>query len=785
MTMTGLPRSENVNDRRSGSHYSRSPKAGADGHLPDSAVVFPESAELPASSRAFLDSLLRVQLLNRSSVGLFLRENATRRDQFANADSLGQALVQAGLLTPYQLDRVQSGMMHGLILGNHRVLERLGAGSMGVVFLGEHLLLKRRVAIKVLPVDDDLPPSILERFYGEMCVLADLHHPNIVTAFDAGRLPPQQPGAPWLHYLVMELVPGGDIEQYVIDHGILPIPQACHWIRQAACGLQEAHDHHLIHRDLKPSNLLLTLDGQVKLVDFGLARRFSSQITDPTCLLGSIEFMAPEQSLDPSAVDGRADIYGLGASLFWILSGQTPYAEEKSVARALRALQVDRPRRLRVFRPDAPPELDALIDKMMDRDPSQRPALPVTVMNALTRFATPAAPAWEIYDVGQDAAPALAQPSNGADAAGTADAPWKVLVVHDDAVMRRIIWEALEPLGCLVGEAKNGEKALALVRNEPCDLVLMKLSLPDMSGTAVCEQLRQRPPRPHIKIVFLTDRRDRQDLAESLALGADDCIAQPPDMRQLAAKVQYLLRLKDAQDRTDVLARNLMMSNRQLEDSLEARATDVRRAHDALLFAMAKMAEQRDGETAAHSRRLQRYCRALAEALVHDPSWSGILNGPFLEQVERCVPLHDIGKLGLPDALLSKPGPLNPSERALMETHTLIGANMLDALAREYGGSLGFLTAATVIVRYHHERWDGSGYPDGLSGDSIPPAGRIVSLPDVYDALRRKRLYKPARTHEEAVKTILETDGQFDPSVLQAFEACHEKFRKIYQQNSD
>src|SRR5262249_27711162 len=162
--------------------------------------------------------------------------------------------------------------------------------------------------------------------------------------------------------------------QYVIDHGILPVAQACNWFRQAACGLQEAHDHHLVHRDIKPSNLLLSENNQVKLVDFGLARRFVSQITDPSCLLGSIEFMAPEQSFDPSAVGPQADIYGLGAALFWVLTGQTPYPEERSLAKALRALQFNKPRRLRALRSDVPEELDALVDRMLARDPAQRPA---------------------------------------------------------------------------------------------------------------------------------------------------------------------------------------------------------------------------------------------------------------------------------------------------------------------------------------------------------------------------------------------------------------------------
>jgi response regulator RpfG family c-di-GMP phosphodiesterase/tRNA A-37 threonylcarbamoyl transferase component Bud32 len=781
--MTGMNHPDDTGERRPRSRYSRGSVAGG-GRPVEGPSFIPDDTELPSASRAFLDTLLRTQLVGRSSVGVFLRDSAGRPDQLANVDALGDALVQAGLLTPYQLDRVQSGTLHGLILGNHRVLERLGSGSMGVVFLAEHTLLKRRVAVKVLPVDDNLPPALQERFYSEMRVLADLHHPNIVMAFDAGRLPAPSPGSAALHYMVMELVPGGDLEQHVIDHGILPIAQATDWIRQAACGLQEAHDHHLIHRDIKPSNLLLTLDGQVKLVDFGLARQFSSQLTDPSCLLGSIEFMPPEQSLDPSAVDGRADIYGLGATLFWILSGQTPYPEEKSVARALRALQCNRPRRLRSLRADVPPELDALIDKMLERDPAQRPALPVTVMNALNRFAAPAAPPWEIYDIEHPNEPAAhVKPSSQL---ASTDSTWKVLIVHNEPAMQDAIRKVLEPLGCMIGDVADGDTALSIIRDEPCDLVLLKQNLPDMTGYEVCKQLRERPPRAHIKIVVLSDRPDKNDLAEALARGADECVAYPLDLRRLAAKVQYMLRLKDAQDRTDILARNLLLANRQLEDSLQARAGDVRQAHDALLFAMAKMAEQREGETAGHCRRLQHYCRMLGEQLADDPAWATVVSAPFLQQVERCVPLHDIGKIGLPDSLLTKPGPLDASERALMETHTLIGASMLDALGREYGESLGFLAAATVIVRYHHERYDGQGYPDGLSGDSIPPAGRIVALADVYDALRRKRFHKPALTHEDATRFLLQRcDGQFDPAVLEAFEARQERFKKIYQQMFD
>jgi response regulator RpfG family c-di-GMP phosphodiesterase len=780
MTMTGAFRQQGMDERRLHGGKAANVKPSAEGES-----LLPDCPGLPQSGRNFLDELLRLQLVGRSAAGLFLQQSADHLNDFADEEVLGNALVQAGLLTNYQLDRVMAGTTHGLILGNYRVLERLGSGSMGVVFLGEHMLLRRRVALKVLPVDDNLPSAILERFYGEMRILADLHHPNIVMAYDAGKLPGPAPNMPILHYLVMELVNGGDLEQYVVDHGPVPIPQACDWIRQAACGLQEAHDHHLIHRDIKPSNLLLSSQGEIKLVDFGLARQFCSQLTDPRALLGSIEFMAPEQSFDPSAVGGQADIYGLGATLFWILTGQTPFPQERSVARALRALQTERPRRLRTFLPEAPAELDAFINCMLDRDPSQRPALPVAVMNALSRFAAPAAPRWEIYDLEAQTESAPSAPSTSAEPVpeGAPSQGWRVLIGAPDPQLRELIRASLEPLGCLCAEAGDGELALEIARGEPPDLLLLDVRLPRADGHEVCRQLRDRPPRPHLKIFLMKERGGTNDLTEALACGADDCVSKPFDARQLAAKVQYTLRLKDAQDRADSLARNLLLANRQLEHSLQARAGDVRRAQDALLFAMTKMVESKEGETAGHMRRLQLYCRALGECVAKDPSWASIASGPFLDQLERCVPLHDIGKIGIDDAILRKPGTLDPQERTLVQSHTLIGSSILDALAREYGESLAFLAVASVIVRYHHERYDGQGYPDGLAGDVIPPAARIVTLADVYDALRRKRCHKQALSHAEAVHLILEgSPGQFDPAVLRAFAVCQDEFGKIFHQ---
>src|SRR5262249_54916481 len=219
------------------------------------------------------------------------------------------------------------------------------------------------------------------------------------------------------------------------------------------------------------------------------------------------------------------------------------------------------------------------------------------------------------------------------------------------------------------------------------------------------------------------------------------------------------------------------LANRQLELSLEASKADVRQAHDALLFTMAKMAESRDGETAGHLRRLQRYVRVLAEQAARQRPWMGLVDARFLQQLERCVPSHDTGKLGRPDDVLLKPAALSAAERALVEQHPLIGDRILEALGREHGEALDFLSMARDIVRSHHERYDGRGYPDRLPGDAIPPAARLVAVADVYDALRRERLHKPAMGHAGAVGVILKgPPRQFDPAPLKAFEACPRPF---------
>jgi response regulator RpfG family c-di-GMP phosphodiesterase len=806
------PQNDGMEDRQLfGSGAEVAPISSAEPALAESLVDFlgPDCPSLPPAGTDFLERILRTQLVAPALIRRFLDQNTTRLNDYTDAMILGRELVQADLLTPYQLDRIMAGTVHGLILGNYKVRERLGAGTMGVVFLAEHYLMKRRVAIKVLPVDESCAQTLLDRFYSEILVLADLHHPNIVMAYDAGELLPCGARMPPLLYMVMELVDGGDLEQYTMEHGRTTIPQGCDWIRQAACGLQEAHDHHLIHRDMKPSNLLLTRKGQVKLVDFGLVRQFSSVMTSPRVLLGSVEFMSPEQSRDPTTVGAQSDIYGLGASLFWFLTGELPFPRSKSLAAALRALQHERPRRLRTLRPDAPQELDDLIDRMLDADPNRRPALPIAIMNGLTPFCT--RPTSSVLDlelenpirqihrgsgIGDRGSQAGKTP--GGEPSTFLDSPYsilhpqssnqgrRVLIVDDEPSIHELCARTLEPQGFQCESAETGGKGLEILRNRPCEVILLDLKLPDKDGYEMCRTLRSYPYPPNLRVIVVSGVPDQTELSEALVRGADDYLAKPFNPRELLAKVQHAFLQKNALDQYDKLHRNLRSSNDQLEHSLVARDVDIRQAQNALLFAMAKMAESRDGETSGHMRRLQQYARCLGKKAAEDLAWSGVVNANFIEEMTRCVPLHDIGKIAVPDLILLKPGKLEPAERAQMERHTIIGYDILESLSREHGQSLPFLGMAMTIVRSHHERYDGKGYPDHLQGDNIPEAARVVAIADVYDALRRKRHHKQALPHAQTVRQILEgSPGQFDPFLLRTFSACEHDFERIFQEVGD
>lgn len=350
-----------------------------------------------------------------------------------------------------------------------------------------------------------------------------------------------------------------------------------------------------------------------------------------------------------------------------------------------------------------------------------------------------------------------------------------LLLVVDDTPDNLALMASLLREQYKVKVASGGEKALRIAQTAPFpDLILLDIMMPDMDGYAVCRQLKADPATRDIPVVFLTALSEQADEQAGLELGAVDYITKPLSAPILLARVRNHIRLKEATD--FIRDKNLF-----LEAEVERRTTDVRAIQDVTILAMASLAETRDNETGNHIRRTQHYVRALAEELRGHPRFTDALTDTTIDLLYKSAPLHDIGKVGIPDSILLKPGKLTASEWEIMKTHATLGH---DAIARAEGqltdGTPSFLHFAREIAYAHHEKWDGSGYPRGLKGDEIPVSARLMALADVYDALISKRVYKDAMTHEQAAAIIREgRGGHFDPDVTDAFTRIASRFLDI------
>ena len=685
-------------------------------------------------------------------------------------------LTEYGLLTEYQAGRIEAGTTSGLVMGNYRILERIGAGGMGVVFKAEHIDLRRPVAIKVLALSSQSDPRILGRFLSEMRAVARLQHPNIVAAIDAGKCESPGPDSPELRYFVMEFVPGQDLEEHVKEHGPLGPTQACDVIHQIASALAEAHEHQLVHRDIKPSNIRLTPEGQAKLLDFGLALNWNNRITQPGTMLGTMEYMAPEQASDAGSVDIRADLYGLGGTLYWCLTGQPPFPPRGSLAEQIARRLTQPPPSPRLLRADLPIELDRIVTRMLAREPAERFANPRAVMNALVPFLNPEA---------HSSSAVLRQPIGSQSSASfTSEKSHRLLIIDDDAQLREFTRFALQIENVHCDEASNGEDGLRMVRAAIYDLVLLDIDMPGMNGHQVCQRLREDPPSPHLKIIMFSGRASPDEMAQIMNDGADDFLSKPFSVVQLQARVKAALRLKMAQQRAEVLNEHLLSVNRNLEAHITAKDADFSASRKVLVLALAELVAARNETSPAHLTRMQQYCRRLAGAAAQSDSYRRHIDDHFIDMLVCCVPLHNIGYSNLPDALLKKPDRLTTEERLFMETHTVQGADILLKVARKHGVVGGFLQTALDVIRHHHERYDGQGYPDRLAGEAIPLAARIVAICDVYDALRSRRPHKPPLSHATALEVIVnQCRGQFDPHLLQALTGCAADFERIFRDN--
>jgi response regulator RpfG family c-di-GMP phosphodiesterase/serine/threonine protein kinase len=770
-----------------GYHYSpeRVRRTSGPGSSPKSATTGSDVV----TATEFLDRILDSRLLSAEELDQFLAGQPALVE--GDTRSLMEAFVGQGLLTEYQVTRLLSGQTFGLVLGNYRMVERLGAGGMGVVYKAEHIHMKRSVAIKVLVTKEDRNSVFLQRFYSEMQATAVLSHPNIVLAFDAGEIVVPNSPDEILRYLVMEYVPGKNLEQYVLDNGSLPIAEACEYIRQAASGLQHAFERGLVHRDIKPSNLILTPQKQVKILDFGLARLCRRRHTEAHTMLGSVDYMAPEQARDARSVDIRADIYGLGGTLYWLLTGHKPFPGDRPIIEELLARQKETPQPLEQARSDIPPELQSLVQQMMALEPSGRYPTPTAVMTALNAFLEQKSPTTlpVSLTLGAEAAQAaeygnLADPSTDDLPAGHRGR--RALVLSPSAKIRVMCRTTLEAHGLECSEACDDGEARAKLAQNPHDLLLVDAQLPDGTALQICTQIRAEPPAPHFKLILLTPRNTAEWIGLGQKANVDDCLPRSVSARELANRIRAVLRIKESEERSDYLASQLLRTSQQLEQALRLRDCNLYQAQDVLIFAMAKMAELRGLETGSHLLRLQGYVRVLAEEAMRLPAFAGLIDDAFVRMLERCVLLHDIGKVAIPDNVLLKPGRFDAEERCVMESHTTVGAEILLAVARQHGASLGFLQMAIDVARHHHERWDGTGYPNGLAGDAIPLSARIVTIADVYDALRSKLVYKPGLTHSQAKRLILDSNpGQFDPALLIAFRNSEATLDRIFLQTKD
>jgi len=354
-----------------------------------------------------------------------------------------------------------------------------------------------------------------------------------------------------------------------------------------------------------------------------------------------------------------------------------------------------------------------------------------------------------------------------------------VVLVVDDTPENLALMSALLRDEYVVRVANSGERALRLAQDKPPDLILLDVMMPGMDGYEVLRQLQAAPSTRGIPVVFLTARGDVEDEKRGLELGAVDYIAKPISPPIVMARVRSHLALKASAD-------FLRDKAAYLESEVERRTREVVAIQDVTIMAMASLAETRDSDTGNHIRRTQHYVRALALALRGHPRFAGQLDEHAIDLLFRSAPLHDIGKVGIPDRILLKPGRLTPEEFAIMKRHAALGHAAIDQAERALGTDVGFLRMAKEIALSHHECWDGSGYPAGLRGDAIPVSARLMALADVYDALISRRVYKEGMPHARAAGIIREgRGGQFDPDVVDAFCALEEEFQSIARRYAD
>lgn len=354
----------------------------------------------------------------------------------------------------------------------------------------------------------------------------------------------------------------------------------------------------------------------------------------------------------------------------------------------------------------------------------------------------------------------------------------RVLIVDDCDMHRRIVRKILEG-EYEITEAKDGEEALRAVLDFEPDIVLLDVMMPRLNGFESCRRIKLGPCGEFTQVILLTGRASKEDVLKGYQAQADDYLVKPFHPEELLSKVRVQFRLRQATKRVWELNAELQRFGLQMEGLAEKRGIEIVETQDAAVFALAQLAESRDNETGEHLVRMRSYSQVLAEELSRSGPYTDEIDRRFMSDLYRSSPLHDIGKVGIRDSILLKPGRLTSSEFEEMKQHVILGAETLESAMRQ-SSAAGFLGMASDVARYHHERFDGKGYCQGLRGQEIPLAARIVAVADAYDALTSKRVYKEAMPPVDARKIIESDSGtHFDPHIVEAFSARFDDLLRI------
>lgn len=355
-----------------------------------------------------------------------------------------------------------------------------------------------------------------------------------------------------------------------------------------------------------------------------------------------------------------------------------------------------------------------------------------------------------------------------------------LVLIVDDSPENLILMSGMLEQKYRVKVAKSGSRALAIIEEgiRP-DIILLDVMMPVMDGYEVCAELKKNPRASHIPVIFLTARTAVEDETQGFRCGAVDFITKPVNPDIVLSRVNAHLQVKLFSD-------FLRDKNEFLEKEVLKRTQELSTIQDVTIRIMTSLAESRDNETGNHIRRTQNYVKNLALGLRASGKHEDLLSSDYIDILYKSAPLHDIGKVGIPDRILLKPGPLDAHEWSIMKTHATLGRDSIERAERDMGLTVEFLTVAKDIAFCHHEKWDGSGYPQGLIGEKIPLSARLMAVADVYDALISRRVYKDPMSHEAAVSIIAKARAShFDPDVVDIFIESESAFKLIAERYSD